>query len=429
MLATRKKMPFSLAVVLNPTVPLKKGIPYPFVSMDAVDPSSRYVQASEVRIFNGSGSRFCAGDILMARITPCLENGKIAQFDADKDEMGHGSTEFIIIRGREGLSDTTYCYYLTKSDLVRKYAVSQMSGTSGRQRVQLDAFNSLFIELPCLSEQKAIAHILGTLDDKIGLNRRMNETLEQMARAIFKSWFVDFDPVRAKMSGRWKKGESLPGLPAHLWDLFPDRLLPSELGDIPEGWKISDLHSIASFLNGLPLQNYPPKEGRGLPIIKISQLHNRNISGAEMASDDIDPEFIINNGDIIFSWSGSLECVLWTGGKGALNQHLFKVSSQSFPMWWVYFWIHQHLPAFRKIAAGKATTMGHIQRHHLEEAKIILPPDFIMEKADELISPLWLRLIQLSSQNSSLSGLRDILLPKLISGQIDLVKFCTSGET
>jgi type I restriction enzyme S subunit len=98
-------------------------------------------------------------------------------------------------------------------------------------------------------------------------------------------------------------------------------------------------------------------------------------------------------------------------------------------MWWVYFWIHQHLPAFRKIAAGKATTMGHIQRHHLEEAKIILPPDFIMEKADELISPLWLRLIQLSSQNSSLSGLRDILLPKLISGQIDLVKFCTSGET
>jgi type I restriction enzyme S subunit len=339
------------------------------------------------------------------------------------------STEFLVLRPRAGIG-LHFLKYVCLSPVFLSQMQAMVTGTSGsHQRVSTKDILNIPVRVPPLFAQRIVAHILGTLDDKIELNRRMNETLEQMARAIFKSWLVDFDPVRAKMSGRWKKGESLPGLPAHLWDLFPDRLLPSELGDIPEGWKISDLHSIASFLNGLPLQNYPPKEGRGLPIIKISQLHNRNISGAEMASDDIDPEFIINNGDIIFSWSGSLECVLWTGGKGALNQHLFKVSSQSFPMWWVYFWIHQHLPAFRKIAAGKATTMGHIQRHHLEEAKIILPPDFIMEKADELISPLWLRLIQLSSQNSSLSGLRDILLPKLISGQIDLVKFCTSGET
>jgi len=153
-----------------------------------------------------------------------------------------------------------------------------------------------------------------------------------------------------------------------------------------------------------------------------------NFLGADLASADIDPDFIVNNGDIIFSWSGSLECVLWTGGKGALNQHLFKVSSQSFPVWLVYFWIHQHLPAFREIAAGKATTMGHIQRHHLEEAKIISPPNFIMEKADELISPLWVKLIQQSSENSILSLLRNILLPKLISGQIDLDNFRISGE-
>jgi Restriction endonuclease S subunits len=113
-----------------------------------------------------------------------------------------------------------------------------MTGTSGRQRVPTDSFDHLTVPIPPLPEQRAIAHILGTLDDKIELNRRMSETLEQMARALFKAWFVDFEPVRAKMEGRWRRGESLPGLPAHLYDLFPDRLVDSELGEIPEGWRV-----------------------------------------------------------------------------------------------------------------------------------------------------------------------------------------------
>ncbi len=139
------------------------------------------------------------------------------------------------------------------------------------------------LRIPPLPEQRAIAHILGTLDDKIELNRRMNETLEAMARALFKSWFVDFDPVRAKAEGRD------PGLPKPLADLFPARLVDSELGEIPEGWGVKSLDDIARFLNGLALQKHPPAGGRSLPVIKIAQLRTGTTSGADRASADLDP--------------------------------------------------------------------------------------------------------------------------------------------
>jgi type I restriction enzyme S subunit len=234
-----RELTFSEAVFINPPVRLERGCHYPFVDMSAVSPEFRCAYANEEREFSGSGSRFQHGDVLMARITPCLENGKIARFCAsESSQVAHGSTEFIVIRGRPSVTHTDFAYYLTLWEEVRGYAISHMTGTSGRQRVPTDSFDHLTVPIPPLPEQRAIAHILGTLDDKIELNRRLSETLEQMARALFKAWFVDFEPVRAKMEGRWRRGESLPGLPAHLYDLFPDRLVDSELGEIPEGWRV-----------------------------------------------------------------------------------------------------------------------------------------------------------------------------------------------
>ena len=194
-----------------------------------------------------------------------------------------------------------------------------------------------------------------------------------MARAQFQSWFVEFDPVRAKMEDRWQRGQSLPGLPAHLYDLFPSHLVDSDLGQIPEGWEVKGLDQIARFLNGLALQKYPPTGDRSLPVIKIAQLRSGHVDSADCASADLDPDYIVVDGDILFSWSGSLECVLWTGGPGALNQHLFKVTSSNYPQWLCYFAVHHHLADFRHIAAGKATTMGHVQRHHLSDAMIAVP--------------------------------------------------------
>ena len=168
-------MPFSHAVLINPIVVLKRGEVYPFIEMAALNADSRSTYSSEERPFKGGGSRFQNGDTLMARITPCLENGKIARYSASEPtKVAHGSTEFIVIRGRPNVTDNDFAYYLTQWEEVRKYAIGQMTGTSGRQRVPVDSLDHLNVPVPPLPEQRAIAHILGTLDDKIELNRRMN---------------------------------------------------------------------------------------------------------------------------------------------------------------------------------------------------------------------------------------------------------------
>jgi len=273
-------------------------------------------------------------------------------------------------------------------------------------------FDKLLIPVPDRAAQEFIGDIYYALSAKADLNRRMNETQEAMARALFKSYFVDFDPVRAKAEGREL------GMPRPIADLFPDRLEDSVQGDIPAGWTIRGLDEIARFLNGLALQKYPPTEGRSLPVIKIAQLRAGNATRADAASADLPPDYIVEDGDVLFSWSGSLECVVWAGGRGALNQHLFKVTSTEFPNWFYYFWIHQHLEGFRHVAAGKATTMGHIQRHHLSDAKIVLPPAELLTAIDGLMASLVEGTWRRGVQSRTLADVRDALLPKLISGEL-----------
>lgn len=337
------------------------------------------------------------------------------------DGLAIASTEFLVLRPQKWV-DRRFLHFLLLSPAVRDELVACATGTSGsHQRVPPEQLLSLQVRIPPLAEQRAVAHILGTLDDKIELNRRMARTLEEMARALFKAWFVDFEPVRAKMDGRWRPGESLPGLPAHLYDLFPDRLVDSELGPIPAGWEVKSLDQIGTFLNGLALQKYPPTgDGRFLPVIKIAQLRAGSTRGADRASADLKPAYVVNDGDILFSWSGSLECVYWAGGPGALNQHLFKVTPNGYPKWLCYLAIHMHLDEFRHIAAGKATTMGHIQRHHLSDAKMAVPPDNLLRVLDAVFEALLEETWHLNVASRTCACLRDTLLPKLVSGEIRL---------
>ncbi|MDR6213629.1 restriction endonuclease subunit S [Paracidovorax wautersii] len=310
--------------------------------------------------------------------------------------------------------------YLLRTHEYRSWIVGSATGTTVKHTAP-GRIESFATRIPPIEEQRAIAHILGTLDNKIELNRRANETLEAMARTLFKAWFVDFEPVRAKMDGRWKRGESLPGLPAHLYDLFPDRLVESELGEIPEGWEMRSLDSIANYLNGLALQKFPPEsETEFLPVIKIAQLRAGNTNGADKASTQIKPEYVVVDGDVLFSWSGSLEVEVWNGGRGALNQHLFKVTSTEVPKWFYFFATRHHLPDFRTIAAGKATTMGHIQRKHLTDARIAVAPMESMKKFDAVIASQFDQLMSNAQQSRSLAQLRDTLLPNLISGELRL---------
>jgi type I restriction enzyme S subunit len=268
------------------------------------------------------------------------------------------------------------------------------------------------LRIPPLEQQKAIAKILAGFDDKIELNRRVNETLEGIARSLFKSWFVDFDPVRAKAEGRE------PVLSRSSANLFPDSFEDSELGEIPNGWLTKGLDEVAHFVNGLALQKFPPGNGLSLPVIKIAQLRTEDTAGADRASADLSPEYIVADGDVLFSWSGSLECVLWAGGRGALNQHLFKVTSETYPKWFYFLWVRHHLPDFRGIAAGKATTMGHIQRHHLSAARAVVPPDLLLKEMDRYFAPLIDQIVELKVASKTLAAVRDALLPKLISGEL-----------
>nr|WP_287490838.1 restriction endonuclease subunit S [Methanothrix sp.] len=271
------------------------------------------------------------------------------------------------------------------------------------------------IPVPPLPEQRAIARILGTLDDKIELNRRMNETLEAIARAIFKSWFVDFDPVRAKAEGR-----EPAGMDAETAALFPDSFEETEIWMVPKGWKLKSLDEMADFLNGLAMQKFPSEAEDFLPVVKIAELHRGNTIGSDRASSSIDSRYIIEDGDLLFSWSGSLEVCIWCGGKGALNQHLFKVTSTEYPMWFLYFWLKEHLPEFQLIAAGKATTMGHIQRYHLSEAIAAIPISPLIERVSAIIEPLIKLMIKNNLESRSLSSIRDALLPKLLLGEIQV---------
>ena len=320
-----------------------------------------------------------------------------------------------IVTGNDN-ADTRFLLYALLSLDISSY----LTGSTMPKLTQGN-LNNISLLVPPLPEQRRIAHILGTLDDKIENNRKMAKTLEAMAQAIFQSWFVDFDPVRAKMAG--ESPESICKrlkLTPEILDLFPDKLVDSELGEIPEGWVVRSLDNIGNFLNGLALQKFPSKgQDDALPVIKIAQLRSGNLGGADQASCEIEPQYIVHDGDILFSWSGSLECAIWSGGTGALNQHLFKVTPKSdYPRWLCYFGVHHFLDFFREIAAGKATTMGHIQRHHLSDSKLPFPCSGTLDVMNKPLSSMFEVMWMKTVEEQKLVFLRDTLLPKLISGEI-----------
>lgn len=351
-----------------------------------------------------------AGDVVLAMDRPWIDAGlKFASVE-EADLPALLVQRVARLRGTDKLN-TRFLRYVIATRAFTEYVLAVQTGTAV-PHISGTQIREFQFSLPPIKEQQAISVFLGALDEKIALNRRINETVEGIARALFKSWFVDFDPVRAKTEGR---DTALCNLASQM---FPDSFEHSEMGDIPKKWEIRTLDQIARFLNGLALQKYPPTNGLSLPVIKIAQLRVGNTDGADKASADLPEDYIVEDGDVLFSWSGSLECVLWTGGRGALNQHLFRVTSTEFPKWFYYLWINQHLPAFRRIAAAKATTMGHIQRHHLSEAIVVLPPKSLLVAMDSVFSPLIESLVLRRIESRSLAAIRDALLPKLISGEL-----------
>ena len=291
-------------------------------------------------------------------------------------------------------NDPKFLYYLCQT-----MPFANFGGGSAVPTLNRNHIHPLETKIPVkVEDQRRIASILSSLDRKIELNNKINADLEEMAQAIFKNWFVDFEP--------FKDG----------------KFVDSELGMIPEGWKVGRLTEIASYMNGLAMQKFPPENDEdSLPVLKIKEL-GQGFCGpdSDRCSCNIKDECKVHNGDVIFSWSGTLLVDVWCGGDCGLNQHLFKVTSKEYPKWFYYYWTKHHLQEFIHIAKDKAVTMGHIKRGHLEEALVAIPDNDSMERAHELFEPILSKMISLRLENSSLSLLRNTLLPRLMSGELEV---------
>jgi type I restriction enzyme S subunit len=365
---------------INPRTSLSKGSKAKKVAMESIQPFCKKISNFTIEAYNG-GVKFQNGDTLIARITPSLENGKTSLVDfLDDDEIGFGSTEFISLREKESISDKDFLYYLSISPDFRDVAIQSMTGSSGRQRVDTETVKEYEFFTPSLPEQKAIASVLSSLDDKIDLLHRQNETLEKMAETLFRKWFVE---------------------------------------DAKEEWEEKSLSSIAEFLNGLACQKYPPKNNLDrLPVLKIKELSNGFTDNSDWCSSDVNNKYLIQNGDVIFSWSASLLVKIWDGEQCILNQHLFKVTSVDFPKWYYYLWCKQHLVEFISISTSHATTMGHIKRSDLDNAKVLVPSNDELLIMNTSFEPLINKIISNNKQLKKLTQLRDTLLPKLMSGEV-----------
>lgn len=369
----------------NPRLSLKKGDIATKVAMDKLKPFTKKIPETEKAEFNG-GAKFCNGDTVMARITPCLENGKTAYVDMlDDGEIGFGSTEFIVMRAKKGISDPQFVYYTAINPVFRNVAIKSMVGSSGRQRVQQSVLEELELSVPDLDEQRRIGDFLARIDEKIALNDRINDNLYAQAKAIFDNHFINIDAI-------------------------------------PAGWRKGNLLDIANYLNGLAMQKFRPQGNEiGLPVLKIKELRQGSCDdSSELCSLRIKPEYIIHDGDVIFSWSGSLLVDIWCGGTCGLNQHLFKVTSDIYDKWFYYLWTAHHLARFIAIAADKATTMGHIKREELAKAEVLIPCEEDYTSLTSIMQPIFELIISNRIEGRKLAVLRDELLLRLMSGEIDV---------
>lgn len=280
-------------------------------------------------------------------------------------------------------ADYRFAYYALCND----YAfLSSLANGGAQQNLNTQQIKEFEIPFPSLREQKRIADILSSLDDKIELNRRINDNLEQQAQTLFDHYF--------------------------------------DSGSIYlEDSTTECLTDIAVYLNGLAMQKFPATDiERSLPVLKIKELGQHKCdNSSDRCSDSIDADYIIDNGDIIFSWSGTLMVDVWCGGKCGLNQHLFKVTPlKNYPRWFVYYWTNRHLKNFKLIAKDKAVTMGHIRRSDLENAEVVIPKNLNMLEIDARINPLFQSIIDRRLEITKLENIRDTLLPKLMSGELTI---------
>ena len=328
-------------------------------------PSTQYTQ------------QYIKDDILVSNIRPYFKKIWMA------DDDGGCSNDVLVFRADRGC-DSTFLYYILANDAFFNYASATSKGT---KMPRGDKTAIMQYKVPCFNyeTQLRIGKLLRSIDDRIAVNKKINDNLYAQAKAIFDKHFINIDAI-------------------------------------PAGWRKGNLLDIANYLNGLAMQKFRPQGNEiGLPVLKIKELRQGSCDdSSELCSLRIKPEYIIHDGDVIFSWSGSLLVDIWCGGTCGLNQHLFKVTSDIYDKWFYYLWTAHHLARFIAIAADKATTMGHIKREELAKAEVLIPCEEDYTSLTSIMQPIFELIISNRIEDRKLAALRDELLPKLMSGEIDV---------
>ena len=349
-------------------------------------------------------TKFKQDDILIANIRPYLK--KIWQADID----GGASSDVLVVRPNDVI-DNNFLYYALTQDSFFEYVMKGSKGTKMPRGDKSQIMNFVIPDLE-IDEQIKIGKLLKSIDQKIQINNQINQELEAMAKTLYDYWFVQFDfPDKNGKPYKSSGGKMVYN--------------PELKREIPEGWGVDSLWNIANFYNGLAMQKYRPdtNEDDYLPVIKIREMMNGFSKDTEKARLDIPTEAVVERGDILFSWSATLEVIIWGKERGALNQHIFKVTSDTYPKSFIYFELKSYLKVFKAIAELRKTTMGHITQDHLKQAKIVVPPIELISKLDAKLQPIMLKQQILENQNQELTQLRDWLLPMLMNGQVKVENY------
>lgn len=378
-------MKFLDCVTLNPKISFKKRKIYPFIEMNNVSTSTRNPIAVENKPFD-SGAKFQLGDTVIARITPCLQNGK--RFFCKEIIEGFGSTEYLVFRPKNDLVDNLYLYYFMKTDFIKQSMINSMTGATGRQRVNNDMFNDLEVDFPSIDIQKRIGIILSTYDDLIENNQKQIKLLEEAAQRLYKEWFVDLR--------------------------FPGHEDVAIVDGVPEGWKREKLIDIANVQYGYSFDGSQfNSNGIGMPIIRIRNIPSGITS--DYTTEEANEQYIVSNGDIIVGMDGEFHINSWNGDSAYLVQRTCKFTPRKELMkGWLLQAIYEPIKFFEKTVVG--ATVAHLGKKHIDTIELLTGPDELYVPFKALFDKRQLLL----NQNILLAEARDRLLPKLMSGEIEV---------
>ena len=384
-----------------------KGLNYVIKIKDIMPPYIDILHSEKVETVIDKKYEIKYGDFVMAMTGATI--GKIGKLQIDSESkvyINQRVCKFI----PEAFCDKEYLYYKLNTQEFQRFIYNNVDSKLAQPNIGHPTIYKYELELPLLSEQRRIGQFLKAIDAKIALNRSLNHNLEAMAKQLYDYWFVQFDfPDENGKPYKSSSGKMV-------WNEKLKR-------EIPEKWHCGNLFEIATFTNGLACQKFRPKDGEvPLPVIKIREMHDGISSDTEEVSSNIPESVKVYNGDVLFSWSASLEVMLWACGLGGLNQHIFKVTSANdFPKSFYYFQLLNYVDVFKKMAEARKTTMGHITQDHLQQSTIAIPDNKdIVDKFEKRISPIFAQMVKLQEEIQRLSKQRDELLPLLMNGQVSL---------